>query len=628
MKLLLSLLFITSLLHQAHSQTLFTYGSNAVSREEFLKAFEKNNTATSSGSREKDIRNYLELYIRFKLKVAEAYAMKLDTIVSQQADVQNFKRQIEEPYLTDNVELKRLTEEAVSRSQKDIHLAHIFIPFRMEYISNPLAHLPASASDSVNALKKIKEAYDRISKGEDFGSVAVAYSADPTATENKGDMGWITVFSLPYALENKAYSLTPGKVSEPFVSSAGYHIFKNIEERAALGKMKVSQILIAFDRNGSPAEKTKAKKLADSLYGVLSRGAAFDKMAMNYSYDKLTNVAGGLMPPVSVGVYEKNFEDAVFSLKKNGEISKPFETTNGYHIVKRLEYMPVEKNEKEAYASMKTAVDQDKRANLARRSFEKKAKLETGMTRANINRSVLWQYTDSSLNKGKVNNAMINENTVLLGFPKESVRVADWVVYATSSPALSSADKYPQVWDEFETAKVVDYYRRHLDEYNPEYKVQLKEFMEGNMLFEVMERKVWSVSATDTAGLRKYYNQHKSSYVWQKSVDAIMFNTSDSMIAVRNRKQLAAKPGSWKKLAAASDGNMLADSGRIEFTQIPAKPTAIKAGLITPVVVNDDRTASFTYVLRVYPQPSPRSFHDARGLVMNDYQQEIAIDDR
>ena len=156
MKLLLSLLFIIGLLHQAHSQTLFTYGSNAVSREEFLKAFEKNNTATTSGSREKDIRNYLELYIRFKLKVAEAYAMKLDTIVSQQGDVQNFKRQIEEPYLTDNVELKRLTEEAVSRSQKDIRLAHIFIPFRMEYISNPSAHLPVSASDSVNASKKNK----------------------------------------------------------------------------------------------------------------------------------------------------------------------------------------------------------------------------------------------------------------------------------------------------------------------------------------------------------------------------------------------------------------------------------------------------------------------------------------
>ena len=536
MKLLLSLFLIIGIIQQADSQTLFTYGSNAVSKEEFLKAFEKNNTATTSGNREKDIRNYLELYTRFKLKVAEAYAMKLDTVVSQQGDVQNFRKQIEEPYLTDNVELKRLTEEALKRSQKDIHLAHIFIPFRMEYISNPTAHLPANSSDSINALKKITEAYDRIKKGEDFGAVAVSYSADPTAAESRGELGWITVFSLPYALENQAYSLSPGKVSEPFVSSAGYHIFKNIEERPALGKMKVSQILIAFDKNGGPAVKNNAKKLADSLYGLLSRGAAFDKMAMNYSYDKLTNVAGGLMPLVSVGVYEKSFEDAVFSLKKNGEITKPFETSNGFHIVKRLEYLPAEKNDKDAEASMKKAVDQDKRANLARRSFEKKAKVETGMKRTNINRQELWNYTDSTIKKGRLNSTTINENSVVLEFPKENVRVSDWLNYAGSSPLLTSPDKYPMVWDEFETAKAVDYYRRHLDEYSPEFKMQLKEFMDGNMLFEVMERKVWSVSSSDTAGLRKYYNQHKSSYTWQKSADAIIFNAADSMTAVKNRK--------------------------------------------------------------------------------------------
>ncbi len=623
MKRILSFFFFLAILYPAYSQTLFTYGDNAVSKEEFLKAFEKNNTAATSGNREKDIRNYLELYTRFKLKVQEAYAMKLDTIVSQQGDVQNFRRQIEEPYLTDNIELKRLTDEAIARSQKDIHLAHIFIPFRMDFISNPNALLPVSASDSITARKKITDAYDRIMKGEDFGTIAVAYSADPSAAVTKGDMGWITVFSLPYMLENVAYSLAPGKVSAPFSSSAGYHIFKSLEERPALGKMKVSQVLIAYDQNGGPAAQATAKKLADSLYGALTRGASFDKIAMNYSYDKLTSSSAGLMPPVSVGVYEKPFEDAVFSLKKNGEITRPFETSNGFHIVKRLEYLPVATSSKDAYPAMKAAVDQDKRANLARRSFEKKARMETGMKKSNINYPLLWSYTDSTIKKGKINTTAINDNTVVLEFPKEKVMVSDWIRYASMSPMLSSPDSYPRIWEEFETARAVDYYRRHLDEFSPEFKVQLKEFMEGNLLFEIMERKVWSVSSADTAGLKKYYAQHKSDYVWKKSADAIMFNASDSMIAVKNRKQLAAKPASWKKLAAASEGNVIADSGRVEWSQIPANPTAIKAGLMTPVVVNDDRTSSFTYVVKVYPTPTPRSFNDARGLVMNDYQQEI-----
>jgi len=363
--------------------------------------------------------------------------------------------------------------------------------------------------------------------------------------------------------------------------------------------------------------------LSDSLYKVIVKGASFDKMAVKYSYDNLTNASGGAMPVVSVGEFDMKFEDVVFSLKKNGEIAAPFETENGFHIIKRLQHIPVEKNYAEASRSLQQAVERDKRFSFARESFEKKAREITGMKKLSFNAADLFAYTDSFQKNTAPKPGSITDETVLLEFPKEKIITKKWLEYAAASRTLNSVDKYPQAWQEFENDMAVQYYAQHLEDYNSEYALQMKEFKEGNLLFEIMERKVWSVSASDTAGLRKYYNQHKSSYVWQKSVDAIMFNTSDSMIAVKNRKQLAAKPGSWKKLAAASDGNMLADSGRIEFTQIPANPAAIKAGLITPVVVNDDRTASFTYVLRVYPQPSPRSFNDARGLVMNDYQQEI-----
>ena len=138
-----------------------------------------------------------------------------------------------------------------------------------------------------------------------------------------------------------------------------------------------------------------------------------------------------------------------------------------------------------------------------------------------------------------------------------------------------------------------------------------------------MERKVWSVSASDTAGLRKYYNLHKSKYTWKKSADALMVNTSDSMTAVKTRKQISAKPSAWRKITEDAQGNIMADSGRVEWSQIPAASTSVAPGLLTKVVVNVDRTASFSYVFKTYTQSSPRSFEDARGLVMNDYQQEI-----
>jgi peptidyl-prolyl cis-trans isomerase SurA len=396
-----------------------------------------------------------------------------------------------------------------------------------------------------------------------------------------------------------------------------------MEERPAAGKMKVEQILIAYDKSGGAVAKTNALKFADSLYNAAVKGASFEKLAANYSYDNMTRGAGGLMPLVGVGGYEKPFEDAVFALKKNGEIAKPFETSNGFHIVKRLEHIPVEKNFDEASASIQLAVKQDKRSGQAKNSFEKKVKAQTGIKKTGFAFSELWRYTDSSLKKKPLPSSSINEGTVLLEFPKAKITTAGWIRYASISPAQASADKYLQVWNEFETAKAIEYYRNHLDEFSPEFNQQLKEFMEGNLLFEIMERKVWTVSASDTAGLRKYYNLHKSTYVWNKSADAIMVNAADSMTAVKIRKQLALKPASWKKLAAASDGNIIADSGRVEWSQIPAKEAAIKAGMVTPVVMNEDRTSSFTYVIKTYPQPTPRAFNDARGLVMNDYQQEI-----
>ena len=624
MKLLFTAVFIFSIAASAVSQTLFTYGPYSASTEEFLRAFEKNNNTASTGKREQDIRNYLDLYTRFKLKVQEAYDLRLDTLVMQQPDVQNFRQQIEEPFLTDDAEIKKLTEEAFTRAQKDIRLAHIFIPFRMEFISNPSASLPLTAADSAASMKKINEAYGKIRNGEDFARVAAAYSADPSTVSNKGEIGYITVFNLPYALENVAYSLKPGETSPPFISSAGYHIFKNLGERPAAGHMKVSQILIAYDLAGSAAEKAKAKKLTDSLYRALLGGAPFDKLAVKFSNDKQSNIMGGVMSPVGVGQYDPVFENIIFSLHKNGEISSPFEAGDGFHIVKRLEQIPVDKDFTTSKLAWKSAVEKDKRASLARISFEKKAIIQTGLKKTNFAAMDLWNYSDTFFKKGvKIATTTINENSVLLEFPKGRSVVTDWIKYVVASNKLTSPGDYPGIWEDFVGAEASSYYRKHLEDFNPEYRLQLKEFKEGNMLFEVMEKKVWNKSATDTAGLRNYYLTHKSRYTWQKSADVIIISASDSLHAVKTRKLLTARPASWKNIAASSDGTVLADSSRVEWTQIPANASVIKAGLVTKVQVSEDRTASFTYVIKTYPQPSPRNFVDARGLVMNDFQQDI-----
>ena len=225
------LLFIACfIMAVASSQTLFTYGDYSADAKDFLKAFNKNNTTTSA-NKAKAVRDYLDLYIASRLKIREAYNRGYDTLPQIKADIENLRSQIIENYMNDPEASDKLLKEAFQRSQKDIHAGHIFISF------NNNSGMP----DSANAEKKINEIYGKLKKGEDFFKLAQEYSSDPAVKTNKGDIGFITVFILPYEFENIVYATAPGRFSAPYRSKIGIHIFKNLGERKGVGKMKAAQ---------------------------------------------------------------------------------------------------------------------------------------------------------------------------------------------------------------------------------------------------------------------------------------------------------------------------------------------------------------------------------------------------
>jgi peptidyl-prolyl cis-trans isomerase SurA len=151
------------------AQTLFTYGKDTVSVSEFLTAYKKNNAFQSLNATE--VKDYLDLYIASRLKIREAKARGYDTLPQLAADLQNLRAQILPAYLNDRESINRLVSEAFNRSQKDIHLAHIFIP-------------TTTQTDTAEAWTKATEAYRKLQKGEDFAKVAKAYSADSSVKYN------------------------------------------------------------------------------------------------------------------------------------------------------------------------------------------------------------------------------------------------------------------------------------------------------------------------------------------------------------------------------------------------------------------------------------------------------------
>jgi len=166
------------------------------------------------------------------------------------------------------------------------------------------------------------------------------------------------------------------------------------------------------------------------------------------------------------------------------------------------------------------------------------------------------------------------------------------------------------------------YYKDRLETVNEDFRYQLKEFSEGSLLFEVMERKIWSVAPNDSMALVNYYTKNKSKYKWQPSVNAIVFNCSDTSVANQALILMKKDPLKWKDYMDAFNGTALADSSRFEFSQLPVKETAtMKAGMFTPVVLNtNDGSSSFCYIVKVYNTEDQRSFDEAKGLVINDYQ--------
>jgi peptidyl-prolyl cis-trans isomerase SurA len=608
---LLITFFIAS---NSNAQTLFTYGKEAVSKQEFLKAFKKNNNEKSTS--EKSYRSYLELYIRFKLKVQAAYDMKLDTLKTQQTELQNFRNQVADSYVNDNASMNRLVNEAFERSQKDVHLAHIFIA----------APKNASPADTLKAFQKTNAAYAELKNGKSFGDVAAKYSDDTSAKQNRGDIGYITVFTLPYDLENLAFATLPGKFSKVFRSSAGYHIFKNSGERKAIGKIRAAQILFVFPPYASDAVKADLKRQADSVYTLLKNGADFGELAKKYSGDNLSYQTKGELAEFGVGKYEKAFEDAAFSLKNNGDFTEPVLTSFGYHIIKRLgrTQPPITAN-KQTIDGTKQLVLADPRVNVSKKILLQKILTETNFKRAQVDETSLWIITDSSLrNKPLQSLNGIDNKTVLFSFPKKNIVVADWLSYiktARNIPSLSSGKTYKEVYEQYVQTTIFEYYRNHLEDYNKDFAYQLNEFKEGNMLFEIMQRKIWNAASTDSIGLKNYFDANKNKYWWDASADAIVFTCNNETAANNVKNKLQTNSDGWKKLLDASDGSTQADSGRFLLTQLPMAEKGFHEKQFTSFVVNQpDNTVTFAYIIKMYSERSPRNFSEARGLVTNDYQ--------
>jgi len=601
-------------------QTLVRYGNHTISRQEFLSAFRKNNT--NKQATEKAYRDYLNLYIRYRLKVQAAYDLGLDTLPGQVTELQNFKSQIVDQYLNDESSLNQMAKEAFARSQHDLGISYLFVACPRN----------AAPADTAKAWKKVQEAYRALKSNKDFGETALQFSEDPYVKNNRGDMGYITVFDLPYAMETVAYQTPLGKISPVFRTNGGYIILKKTSETKAEGRIRVAQILLAFPYQANVAAMEETRQRADSIYRALRNGADFGELARKFSGDNLSYQLGGVLPEFGIGKYERGFEQSAFGLKKDGDISTPYASEFGYHIIKRIKRIPVPAvADQKTLDDLKEKIKTDPRIAVSRKHMMETVIRETKM-KEYIPGPILFSYTDSAmLDKKPAPGAGISDQSVLFEFPDKKYLVIDWIGYRRglkTSPNLTNGKSSADILDAYRQMIAFEYYKQHLDRYNATFAAQVAEFRDGNLLFEVMQLKIWNKAAMDTLGLRNYFNLHKASYWWKPGADAIIFTAPDPSIARKMETALVNHIPNWRKIMDSLGGLVQADSGRFEYHQIPGNGVTVGGSPFTEYFQtvspgNKNKSVQFAYLIGDHPKPEPRTFEEARGLVINDYQDAL-----
>jgi peptidyl-prolyl cis-trans isomerase SurA len=595
------------------SQSLISYGKYTVNQAEFLRAYNKNKTTVTD--KEKSIRDYVELYTNFKLKVKAAQDLKLDTSEQLKSDLDNFRHQIEENYMSDEKTFKFLMDEAFNRSQYDIHI------IRYTINSDP----NAEPTDSMQKFLATQSVYEAL-KAKSTSADILASNPDAKFV----DMGYATAFSIPYVYENIVFGLKPGEFSKPYRSRKAWHIFQALDKRKSAGKWKISQILFTSPPNADDATKINAKKLADSVHELLKTGADFGAMARSYSDDKLTYLSGGEMPEFSTGKFDISFESEVVKLKNDNEFSAPFNTSFGIHIIKRLSFTstPSSKEDESFQFDLKQKLMQDDRIQLAKDKFANEILTKIGFKQSSmVSPKDLLRYVDTIMNNTEdldITTKTPISNKVIINYTKGNIKGEDWLNYARdfkSNPEMYNEETNAEIWEKYKIATSLDYYKKNLELFNSEFANQLEEFREGNMLFEVMEKQVWSKASTDSTGLRNYYEANKKQYTWAASADVQIFNASSSDVANAALEKLN-NGSDWQELVDEKQGELQSDSGRFELTQINGSTDAIP-GSFSTIAKNADGSATFIKYHKQYPNGEQRNFEDAKGMVINDYQNVV-----
>ncbi len=600
---------------------LFKVDNRDVHLSEFEYIYTKNNQDKADYSQE-SLDEYLDLYVKFKLKVAEARSMGLDTVPRLKKELQGYRKKLADSYLSDKEVSEKLFDEVYERMQYDIKVAHILVK----------ASDTAGEDYVKSAEKKIRAIKEQIRKGSSFESVAKSLSDDTGSAANGGVLGYFTAMLPPgfYEFENALYSTPVGEVSQVVRTNLGFHILKILDKRPARGEMEVAHLLLRKKIKGETINNAEA--MADSIYRELKNGGDWDALVGKHSMDKNTVRKGGNLGFFGINQYDRSFEDAAFALLDDGEITKPVETKIGYHIIKRIQKRDL--SDREAVKRrLKAKIEKAPRAEIGKSTLINKIQTEAGFKEF---QDVLNKFSgslDSTFLSYKWKIPNMDEKTILeFGSMKSSnVDFAEYCLKNSRTRLRFNKNTTPAeaaltMYDDYKEERTLAYEEANLENKYPEFKALMREYSEGILLFEVTKMEVWDKASLDTTGLKDFYKQHKISYQWKPRarLERYTIETNDKKLAEKVRKE--AKKKSAQEVLAQFNKEAKIVSYQADLFEMGSRQLSElkwKKGAQSDVVF-DQKSKSYKFSsIRNILEVSQKSLDEAKGYVIADYQDEL-----
>jgi peptidyl-prolyl cis-trans isomerase SurA len=610
------------------NKPLVTIGDEKVTVGEFMRVYDKNNNQANAESAEA-IKEYLDLFINFKLKVAEAKELRMDTLHSFVKELEGYRAQLAKPYFIDETVNEALLKEAYERKLSDVRASHILI----------MVDANATPEDTLAAYNKIVKIREEIMAGKDFAEAAVEYSDDPSAKDrkaipnqqrfkpgNKGDLGYFTVFNMVYPFENAAYNTAVGTVSQPVRTQYGYHLLKVTDKTEALGTAQVAHIYIPLKPQPSEEELTQAEDKINNIYQKIVDGMSFEDAVTAYSEDKGSAMNKGQLSKFTCNRVVPQFVLAAQALDID-EVSEPVRTLYGFHIIKLISRERPGTFEEES-PKLKERLAKDQRSHKSEEAVIQQIKVKYKLKIYEKGKLAIFAAIDTSvLKKRFVADSVINMTKPVMKIGKEKFTQDDFARFVEQKQRIQEnmdKDVYlQQLFDDFVDKNSLAYMDKHLEEMYPEFAELMQEYHDGILLFNLTDEKVWTKAVKDTVGLEKYFSEHRTDYMWGERVDATVYH-------IRNKKDVPLVKTIIEENENDGDIAQILDRDSVRSVRIIpdtyekgdnkyVDQVEWKKGNIKEISSDVEDMVTFVKIRNVR-LPSGKQLNEARGLVTADYQ--------